>query len=172
MNDFREYSDYLMHYGVKGMKWDHHKAKDDGTGNNDDKKQYTGDPVIDMLANHFVKEGQNFKEGFDEAEKAGEVINDMLENGNYTGALGYYKNLDPETKAIVDEYVKNNYIAEALGNGDRKLGRQRVKEGEQIAKDFQAAWSKTPGQAWTEAISKLLPQKETHQSRGRLRDSR
>lgn len=23
-NDFREYSDYLMHYGVPGMKWKHH----------------------------------------------------------------------------------------------------------------------------------------------------
>lgn len=27
-NDFRnDYSDYLMHYGVKGMKWDHHIYK-------------------------------------------------------------------------------------------------------------------------------------------------
>lgn len=24
MNDFREYSDYLIHYGVKGMKWHEH----------------------------------------------------------------------------------------------------------------------------------------------------
>lgn len=24
MNDFREYKDYLMHYGVKGMKWHDH----------------------------------------------------------------------------------------------------------------------------------------------------
>jgi hypothetical protein len=25
MNDFREYKDYLMHYGVKGMKWHDHQ---------------------------------------------------------------------------------------------------------------------------------------------------
>lgn len=32
-NDFRnDYSDYLMHYGIKGMKWDHHiyKKKEEG----------------------------------------------------------------------------------------------------------------------------------------------
>ena len=178
MNDFREYSNYLMHYGVKGMKWDHHKAKDDDNKDDNNKKQYTGDPTIDMYLNYFAKEGERYEEGFNEADKAGEAINEMLEKGNYTGALGYYQNLDPETKGIVDEYIKNNYIAEALGNGDTKLGRQRVKTGEQLVKDFQAAWSKNPAQAWREAISNMLPQKETHQSRGsihdrgRLRDSR
>ena len=171
MNDFREYSNYLMHYGVKGMKWDHHKAKDDSNKDDNNKKQYTGDPIMDMFANHFTKEGQNFKEGINEAEKAGEVINEMLENGNYAGAFGYYKNLDPETKATVDEFVRNNYIAEALGNGDKKLGRQRVKEGEQFIREWQAANSKTPGQSWLETLDKLFSQKET-QSRGRLRDSR
>lgn len=176
MNDYREYSSYLLHYGVKGMKWDHHIYADpyvakgfrraavdtssnqrrpsrtpDSTGKKSGQtttngnsgntsssgQQYTGNQALDNIIGQMVEFGNNVANEAEQqgtkAQEAGSIIEDMINNGNYTGAFGYYSSLDDQTKSIINNYVKNNYIAQALGNGDVKLGRQRISQGEKIA---------------------------------------
>lgn len=202
MNDYREYSSYLLHYGVKGMKWDHHIYADpyvakgfrraaninepkrtgfrnvavsavqkrnqsrleeqrrqaqehqrqlalnaqrqrDNTSSDDSKG--SGNNTAANTRGDFLSNLQNSLEGqANDLGNVGEAIMEMINNGNYWGAFGYYKSLDMETRHLLDERIKNWELPEALGNGDLKLGRQRVQEGEKIVNTIISAISRDP----------------------------
>ena len=201
MNDYREYSSYLLHYGVKGMKWDHHIYADpyvakgfrssvrtnepkrtgfrnvavsavqrrnqsrleeqrrqaqehqrqlalnsqrqrDNTSSDDGKD--SGNTVANTRGD-FLSNLQNSLEGqSNNLGNVGEALMEMINNGNYWGAFGYYKSLDMETRHLLDERIKNWELPEALGNGDLKLGRQKVQEGEKIVNTIISAISRDP----------------------------
>lgn len=196
MNDYRGYSNYLMHYGVKGMKWHDHRYADpyiakgfrsssgiDETKNrgfkavavsslrdnqrrqqaqinqrqmqaqahqrqlalnaqqhrantpsdNDKQDNSAGNQTAASTRGNFLADLENnFNGNADKLGEVGNTIMEMAENGNYWGIFGYYKNLDLETRNLLNERIKKWELPEALGNGDVKLGRQRVQTGEKI----------------------------------------
>lgn len=183
MNDYREYSDYLMHYGVKGMKWHDHRYVEEPTKsgfrsvavnalttrrqrqqaqdeqrrrqaqaqqrqlalnaqrqraqanaptsntNTDDGHQNgseSRDDFLTKLSNELQGKGNNL-------QNVGNALSEMIENGNYWGAFGYYKSLDMETRDLLNKRIMNHELPEALGNGNIEEGKRRVEIGQKIA---------------------------------------
>ena len=161
MNNYRQYSDYLMHYGVKGMKWEHHiyadpyqptgrrplrgfgkVARDTLSRNNTNTKNgntgntSSGNALVDRLTAFGNDVASRAQERGNNAANAGEVIGEMLANKQYGRAFTYYTSLDEQTRKDIDTYVTKTMIPEAFGNGDVRLGRQRVEQGSRIALAF------------------------------------
>lgn len=138
MNDYRQYGDYLMHYGVKGMKWDHHiyaqpeeqrRQRGKRPTVSSDGQTSTGGTGSTRL-DKFVAEAEA---NANNAQKVGNDIESLIGNGDFKGAYDAYMNADPGAKTVINDYVMNNYVFKALGGGDKKLGRQRVRQGAKIA---------------------------------------
>lgn len=160
MNDYRKYSDYLMHYGRKGMKWGENRfeqdkplrsfnsairnlnrktkrsgqSKDTGQGNNGNNGNQGN--LLDKLAQFGSDTIAEAQRRGNAAQEAGNIIAEMISNKEYTRAFTYYDSLDEETKKIVNDHVIKTMLPEALGNGDIRLGRQRVEQGKEIFSRF------------------------------------
>ncbi len=78
-----EFSDILMHYGVKGMKWHKHlKLRGDDDDDDDDKH----------LLDYFNS---------DEFQKKQDILQDYFDRGDYQQLATWYKH-DKEAKAMID----------------------------------------------------------------------
>lgn len=183
MNDYREYSDYLMHYGVKGMKWHDHRyaeepiksgfrsvavnalatrrqrqqAQDEQRRrqaqahqqqlalNAQRQRAQANAPTSNTSTDDGHQNGSESREDFltnlmnelqgkgDNLQNVGNAFAEMIENGNYWGAFGYYKSLDMETRDLLNKRIMNHELPEALGNGNIEEGKRRVEIGQKIA---------------------------------------
>ncbi len=146
MNDFREYSDYLMHYGRKGMKWGENrfeaiepsKGRKPSKGGDDtsDNGNNSGG-FLNRLQNNFSDLASRVEQHGNEAMDVGNKMTQEITVGNYGTAFDIYKNASPEARNIINAYVKDSYIVPALmrlnGAGDEKRGQEIWEKGERIA---------------------------------------
>lgn len=146
MNDFREYSDYLMHYGRKGMKWGENrfeaiepsKGRKPSKGGDDtsDNGNNSGG-FLNRLQNNFGDLASRVEQHANEATEVGNKMSQEINAGNYGTAYDIYKNASPEARSIIDAYIRDTaimpMIRAGLGNGDVELGRKRIETGKRIA---------------------------------------
>jgi len=139
MNDFREYSDYLIHYGVKGMKWKHHiyakvkepvkKGNGQSSNNTDDSDSGSGKFDWEKAYSDIMSRAEN-------ADTVGTDIEQMINDGKYVDALKYYDSLDDQTKNDVGNYVVNTMLAGYLGNGNVRSGRKKIDSAKETVNAF------------------------------------
>ena len=121
MNDFREYSDYLMHYTPKSSKR--------RRGNVSSKPDF-----LTSIANEMERIGNK-------AQEAGDRIVEMINKGEYIGAYNYYKSLDDETKKVIKNYVMNHKLPEVIGNGNEREGKHTIDQARKLMNDFFAGFA-------------------------------
>lgn len=110
MNDFREYSDYLMHYSPKRNKRGH------GNGNGSDNSDF-----ITRVENATYQLA-------DKATTAGDKLLEMVNRGDYIGALNYYRSLDAETKRVIEKRIMNHELPALIANGNEREGRKKLEQ--------------------------------------------
>lgn len=112
MNDFREYSNYLMHYNSKSNK----RGRNSGNSNGSEKTDW-----FTSVVNEAQRVGNK-------AEEAGNKLLEMINRGDYVGAYNYYKNLDGETKRVIERRIMNHELPEIIGNGNEREGKKVLEQ--------------------------------------------
>lgn len=142
------------------MKWEHHiyadpyqlkgrrplrgfrsalasrNSGDNKESNGDKNSGGSGNAMIDRLTAFGNEVATRAQERGNNAMDAGAVIGEMIENKQYGRAFTYYTSLDEQTRKDIDTYVTKTMIPQAFGNGDVRLGRQRVEQGKNILMSF------------------------------------
>jgi len=118
MNDFREYSDYLMHYSPKGNK------RGRTSGNGSEKTDW-----LTSVVNEAQRVGSK-------AEEAGDKLLEMINRGDYFGAYNYYKNLDGETKRVIERRIMNHELPALIGNGNEREGKKVLEQANNSLETF------------------------------------
>lgn len=106
MNDFREYKNYLMHYGVKGMKWHDHVYKKEDQSSNNDNSNNKQDKT--QSGSHWYYTGPSEDEKIKvEDQKA------AIQEVNMYRSMGY-----------TDDEIRQIFLKEANRQGQTPLGKR------------------------------------------------
>lgn len=146
MNDFREYSDYLMHYSPKKNK------RGRGNGQSTEKVDF-----VTAVTNNVYQLA-------DKAQAAGDKLLEMVNRGDYIGAYNYYKSLDAETKRVIERRIINHELPAIIGKGNERDGRRVLNQFNNNIETFLSTF--TPK---TETTTRIVVNDDAKQITGRRR---
>lgn len=110
----REIDNYLMHYGVKGMKWGQRKAPEETGGESPVKYHKHYQNKDGSLNRRGVKKYGSYQQMMERYRAQGEEINEQLDiSETLVKATTEYKNKDPQAKAALAEIKYQREVTNA-----------------------------------------------------------
>lgn len=132
MNDFREYKNYLMHYGVKGMKWHDHVYRQDQPTQptrpnpqaKSERTMYDRAKVEKQISNYM-----KYLQDQGSLDKPEWILNEIASRKE---EVARYNNANDEAEAAerqanidlikrLESYLKKNFGKEAMKKGNYNL---------------------------------------------------
>lgn len=108
------YPDYLMHYGVKGMKWGHRKRYYDASGN------LNARGIKKYAQKGYAQDSYNSNK-----TRAGKVYDKVTNAHNYGGKMMYNMSSNKANKARAEKYVADQQAKkEAANSPEAKAARK------------------------------------------------